>query len=218
MLSFRRMADNDNQMPRERGISNTYWKWDELVITKIALYITDSVTWCRFSQVNTLCNKVCNLLLLKKYYKNGERQYVSVNYLPNGKKHGKAQAFCGCCLKLYKEFYYLDGVRHGLYIRWFGPSIKEDIWKERIYRSGEIVSFAEWYDDGVLWKEYRQKTYRVFDHSGRLVRFLEVKTKWDYHQIFRPGKGKYTVSVYYPSKGYSVLYPGEDYDSDDYDY
>lgn len=58
----------------------------------VAREITDSLTWCRFSQTCKRANKICKELLTKNIVKvrRGTEVYTT---LPNGKKHGLASRY-----------------------------------------------------------------------------------------------------------------------------
>lgn len=88
---------------------------DELKI--IAQHIPDSMTFCRFSQINKKCNNICKSLLLKKTkiikWRCGwvNNLQFSWSEMPNGNKHGLLYCYYDSDsdqLK-YKE-HYRDGI------------------------------------------------------------------------------------------------------------
>jgi hypothetical protein len=87
----------------------------------IAREITDSLTWCRFSQTCKRANKICNELLIQKIIK--ERRGTEVyTILPNGKKHGIAKRYKFDNVENNEPsnvFYYKDDNRRIMSVDWW---------------------------------------------------------------------------------------------------
>ena len=88
---------------------------DRWILTLIAKQIDDSVTWCRFSQVNKKCNQIAKLLLVVR----SRNIPIIQEYteLPNGKRHGLFEEWYYNGNNLIKT-YYKDDCLHGVLKEW----------------------------------------------------------------------------------------------------
>lgn len=140
---------------------------DKNILPVIAKHIDDSVTWCRFSQVNRTCYELCKKLLrhetlYSKYFKH--REYRTT--LPCGVLHGEVKGE----IEIYNMY---RKTRH-----WY-------FWYSKVYKSNElhgyytVGDYRRCFENGVETEEKFLVHKKAISLNNQYLQILEpfFKTK-----------------------------------------